>query len=381
MSDANRESLLYKVEGTEGTNPAGAATYLNFTSNSLDVSNTTTASAIVRSDTNIAGTIRTGVEASGDIGIEFKYGEFDPFLEAVMRSTFPSALTITNTGISFANSDNSINGTGLFTNVVEGQWLKISGTDSGTNDGYAKVATKSSNDKLILSHFTATDETAGESITVKGELMKNGTTEKSFTFERGFADITSFDLFTGTKINSLNLNFNTSDIASGSINVIARNGTHSGTSGFAGSHTAASTAPSMNTIGDIKAIYVNGALTSSDFASLNFTLTTNSDPIRAIGSETAFDVRQRSIGVSGSFSVYKDDRTFDDLKRNFTEFNLAIVTEDSNGDGYVWEFPSCRISTAPHANQGVNSETFDEVSFEATLSSALVATAGITRWT
>lgn len=382
IASANRESLLYKVEVTEGTNPAGAATYLNFTNNSLNVSNETTNSNIVRSDTNIAGTIRTGLTVTGDIGVELQYAELDPFLEAVLRGTYATSYTDTATTISFANSDNSVNDSGAgFGDVQEGQWLKISGTTSGTNDGWFKVATKSSTSKLILSHGTVTDETAGESITLKGQYLENATTEKSFTFERVLADITQYQLFTGMKVNTLNLNFNTSDLAGGSLSLIGRNGAYATSSGFSGSHTAASTSPSMNTVNDIKAIYVNGALSTADFASLDFSITTNAEALRAIGSLTNIAVNQRSIGVSGNFTVFKEDKTFDDFKRNFTAIDLAIVTEDSNGDGYVWDFPQVYITDGSNNNQGVNTDLQDAMSFTAVLDPTQVATASVTKYT
>ena len=382
IASANRESLLYKVEVTEGTNPAGAATYLNFTNNSLNVTNETTNSAVVRSDTNIAGTIRTGLTVGGDIGFELKHLEFDPFLEAALRGTFATAYTDTATTISFANSDNSVNDSGAgFTNVVEGQWLKISGTDSGTNDGWYKVATKSSTSKLILSHGTVADESAGESITLKGTYLSNSTTEKSFTFERVLGDITQYQLYTGMKLNNFGLNFNTSDIAGGSMSFIGRNGALATSSGFSGSHTAASTAPSMNTVDDIKAIYVNGALSTADFLSLDFSLTTNAEALSAIGSLTKIGVSQRSIGVSGNFTLFKEDKTFDDFKRNFDAINLAVVTEDSNGDGYIWDFPQVYITDGNNNNQGVNTDLQDAMSFQAVLDPTQAITASVTKYT
>ena len=382
FASANRESLLYKVETTEGTNPGGVATYLNFTTNNLDKSNSTTQDDTVRSDTNVAGTIRTGTSTSGDVGFRLRHSEYDPFLEAVLRGAYATAYTDTATTISFADADNSVNDSASgFANVVAGQWLKISGTASGTNDGWYKVATKTSTAKLILSHGTVTDESAAESITLKGTYLANATTEKSFTVERGLADITQFQTFTGLKVNTLGLNFNTDDIAGGSISLVGRDGSYTGASGFAGGHATASTAPAMNTVDDIKAIFVNGALSTANFASLDFSVTTNSEAIRAIGNLAAVAVNQRSIGISGNFTVFKEDRTFDAFKSDFTPIDLVIVTEDSNGDGYVWDFPQTYIEGSTSGNQGINTDIQDAVSFSAVLDPTQGISASVTKYT
>ena len=182
-------------------------------------------------------------------------------------------------------------------------------------------------------------------------------------------------------MNTLGLNFNTDDIAGGSISLVGRDGSYTGASGFAGGHATASTAPAMNTVDDIKAIFVNGALSTANFASLDFSVTTNSEAIRAIGNLAAVAVNQRSIGISGNFTVFKEDRTFDAFKSDFTPIDLVIVTEDSNGDGYVWDFPQTYIEGSTSGNQGINTDIQDAVSFSAVLDPTQGISASVTKYT
>lgn len=381
MSSANREALLYKVEVTEGTNPGSTATYLNFTSNSLNYDNEYVQSATVRSDTNIAGNTPVFLSSSGDIGFELRYGEYDPFLEAVLRGTFSTALAISaNTTVSFADSDNSINGTGLFTNAVAGQWIKISGASTAGNNGWAFITTKSSNDKIIVSHKTLTTESAGSAVTIKGAVCKNGTTERSYTFERQFLDITRYLLYTGMNVATFGVNFNTSALASGTISFTGMSGVSAGSSGFSGSHTAASTNQIMNTADHIKAIYVDGALSTADFLSLDLSITTNAEALRKLGSRSAMTVNQYSIGVTGNFTVYKEDGTFDGFKdAPDTAHSLSFVTEDAAGNGYVWHFPEVYF-TGNQNNQGINTEIQEAMTFTAVLDPTLLHTASVSRY-
>lgn len=381
MSSSNRERLAYKAEVTFGTNLGGDATALNFTSNSLTKSNETQNSNFVRSDTNIAGTVRTGINVGGDVGIELQYGEYDPFIEAVLRSTFPTALSISaNTTIAFVNSSNSITGTGLFGNAVVGQWVKVSGATNAANNGYFLITSKPDSDSIVVAGATLTDETAGQAITIKGAACQNSTTEKSFTLERQFLDITEYQLYTGMRVGSLALNFNTAAIASGSLSFLGQEAANSGSSGFNANPTAASTTASMNTVDNIKQIFINRVASTYDFLSLDFTISTNSEGLRKIGALPVSAVSQRSIGVSGNFGLYKEDDVFDDYKNDFSSLDIAIVTEDAAGNGYVWHFPECYIGDGSNNNQGVNTDIIENYSFMAVLDPTLGTTMSVSRF-
>lgn len=383
MSSANRESLLYKEEVTEGTNPAGAATYLNFTGNTLKKTNQVQNSNFVRSDTNVAGTVRVGVNVAGDIGTELQYGEYDPFIEAVLRGTFSTALSIVgDTTVSFTASTQTIAGTGLFTNATVGQWIKVSGSDSGNNDGYLLVTSVPDADSIVVAGFTLTDESAGEAITIRGAVCENSTTGKSYTLERAFNDhsTVTYQLFTGQKVNTLGFTFGTSSISTGTISFLGRDGVTSTSSGFSGSHTAASTTPSMNTVDNIKAIYVNRAVSTLDFLNFDFSFTTNSEALAKIGSLTSITTSQRSIGVTGSFSAYFEDTTLATIKDNFTSVDLAVVAEDDDGNGYVFHFPQCFLADGGNDNTGINTDIQETYSFSAVLDPTLGTSGSVSRF-
>ncbi|OGO14146.1 MAG: hypothetical protein A2Y53_05665 [Chloroflexi bacterium RBG_16_47_49] len=378
MSDANRESTGYIAEVTYGVNPGGTKQLVNFTNNSLGATNETKNSAFVRSDTNVAGNVRTSTASGGSIGIELQYGGYDSFLEAAMRGTFSAGLNVTATTISAASADNSFNdsGSGLAAAVV-GQWFKSSGFATAANNGYFYVVSKTAA-KIVALGGTLVNEAATPTVTLKGSVLSNSTTKKSFTIERNFQDITRFLLFTGQRVGDFNLSFATSDIANGSVSFIGQDGASSGTSGFSGS-TAAATTASMNTINDIKSILINKVASTLDFTSIDFSINTNSEALKAIANLNATDVRQGSIGVSGNLGVYFEDATFIDKVLAFTALDLAFVTEDAAGNGYIWHFPTTHINGNVE-NSGIDTTLEEKYSFETTLDSTLGYTMSVSRF-
>lgn len=381
MSEANRESLGFIAESTFGTNPGGTKQLLNFTSTTLGMSSDTTQSNFIRADTNRAGTIRTGVNPGGNIGIELQYGGYDSFFEAVLRGAFATALSASAVTISAASADNSFNGSGgsEFTNAVVGQWVRVAGFATAANNGYFRVTSKPTNAKIIVAGGTLVNESAGPAVTVKGSLLANGTTQKSFTIERHFQDISKYILLAGQRVSEVALNFNTADIAGGSISFLGANvAAASGSSGFSGS-TAAATTQSMNTVNHIKKIFIDNVVSSADFTSLDLTISTNAEAVRRLGSLTAANVRQGSIGVSGNIGVYFEDTTFLDKNYNFTSLDMALVIEDDAGNAYVFHLPEAHLLSGNPDNQGIDTTITENYSFAAVLDPTLLTTMSITR--
>lgn len=376
MSDGNRESLGFIKEVTFGTNPGGTKQLLNFTSNSLIPSNETTASAIVKSNTNPASPVRTKKAAAGSIGYELQYGGPDAFMEAALRGAFATTTDITATDISFTASTNVINSVGGdFTNLVAGQWIKVAG--SSANSGYHRILTKTDANNITV-ETALTTEAAGPSIELKGTPLVNSTTKQSFSIERNFEDITQFEIYTGCRVTEFGLTLGTSAIAAGSISLSGIPGTPSGSSSFSGS-TAAVTTDSMNTVGNVKGVYVDGAATTVDVTQFDINITTNSSDLDAIGSDTVIDIAQGSIGVSGTLNLYKEDSAFALLADGFTTVNLAVVVEDAAGNGYIFDIPAVKLSGGAE-NSGLNSQISDNFTYEAFEDSTNVNTISITRY-
>lgn len=381
FASSNYESLGYEAESTYGTTVGTTKKFVNFTNHSLGSEVQYTNSNFVRSDTNIAGTILTAIDAGGDVGIELQYGGYDDFMEAALRGAFSTPLDISASNISFTASDNSINSSGAaFGNAVVGMWIKVTGAANAANNGYFKVVTATSS-KLTLAGGTVVDESAGASITVDGSVCKNSTTQKSFSFERNWTDLTNqYDVIKGARVNSFGLNFPLNTIATGTINFLAKNATLATSTAFSGT-TAAPTTQSMNSITNVKEIFIDNTTATYSFTNIDFSITTNSEALRVIGDSAAVDVQQNSIGVTGNFGIYMEDNALITKLRAATSIDLAFVVEDDAGNGYVFHFPEVKLTsggTTP--NEGVNNTKVQNIGFTAVYDPTLAITASVSKF-
>ncbi len=374
MSDSNRESSGYKIEAAWGVAESGIKQLLPLTGNTLSQSNETTTSAIIRSDTNVSGNVRTGVSVGGDLSIELNYGAYDDFFRGAMRSDWETALNVTGTDISFSvNTITSV--ASVFGSVSIGQYVRISGSVS--NDAYRRVISSTAT-TLVVAGAAFTAESAGASITIKGQHMKNSTTELSYSVERNFEDITQYLLFYGLRLGGMQLTFATADITKGSITLLGK-GLNSSTSSAFGTATPVVTTESANTVNNIKDVLIDDASFTGDITNFDFSISTNSDVQKKVGALENRGIRQGYMQVSGNLGVYFEDATLLAKQIAYEKTRIALVIEDDDGNAYVFEKPVCRFNTAPVDNGGVNGEITLVMGYDCELDKTLGYSMAITR--
>jgi len=380
MSSSNRESISFIAEVTWGTTPGSpTGQKIEFVDTTIGQTNETTSSNTIRSDTNRVGTIRTGINPGGDLNTEWQFAAYDSFLEAAWRSTFPSDIAISATTIDAASGDNSFNDSGSgFGSVLSGQWIRVSGYSDPANNGHFRVTTATSA-KLIVTGGTLVTEAVGPTVVIKGALMKNGTTQKSYTMERNAEDITEFISVTGMRVGEFNLSMGLRSIAAAGFTFIGKQATQAQATVMSGGFTTEVSNPKMNTIDDVKAIYIDGVISTDNFTQLDLAVTLNQEGLSAIGSLPFIDVDQRSIGVSGTLGLYYEDATFQDFSFDYTSFDLAFITEDSDGASYVIDMQNVNITGGSPDNPGIDQTITAPYTYEATYDSTFDATIGITK--
>lgn len=379
MTSANRQAVGFIAESSWGTTPSTpTGQLLNFTSFNFGSENKTTESKTVRSDTNRQGTVRTGRDVAGDLAFELQYGAYDSLLEGVLRNTWSTPLAVTGTTISFSSVDNSINDSGAgFANAVVGQYVRVSGSTSGTNDGYMRVVSKTTS-KLVVAGKTLTTQVAGPSVTVKGSVLSNGTTQKSFTFESAWADITQYISFTGVRADTFALNIATNNIVTGSIGMMGKVPTSAGSTIWSATTAAAST-ESYNSLDHLARIWIDDTLLTNDLTGLQFSISTNASKREAIGSLDGEGIIQNSISCSGSLTEYFQDNTLLAKNLAFTPFDLAFALVDSSNNAYVFHFPECKPKSGKPDNGGLDTQITIPHGFDATYDGTLTRTVSISR--
>jgi len=378
MTSANREALGFITEVTENVFPSTpTGQLLNFTGVTFGSENSTTESKTVRADTNRQGTVRTGRTVAGDVSFELQYGGVDTLLEGVFRNTWTSALAVSTTGVQFAASGNTITKTGAFTNAVVGQYVKIAGASNAANNGYKRVLTRT-NDAITVSGSTLVNETVAGTTTIKGSLLKNGTTTKTFSFERGWSDITLYETFTGVKVDGFSLNVSTNQIVTGSLTLMGRTPAIAASTAWSATTAAVST-ESYNSLDHLEQILIDDTVVTNDLTGVTFQMSTNASRREAIGDLDSAGIIQNSISVAGTLSEYLTDDELLGKNFQYTSFALAFVLADSAGNTYVVHLPHCNLKSGKPDNGGLDTQITVAHGFDATYDGTLGYTVSISR--
>ena len=358
MSDTSRVQLASVVESVYGVTPASAMTNKRMVSESLKYNIGTDVSAEIREDRQTSDLIQTSFDAGGDVNFEFSFGSYDDWLESALYSTFSTPITVSLTDISAAAADNSLNTVaGDFTteNISVGQWIKIGGfTGEVANNGYAKVVSVVAL-KIIVSGITLVDDAAGETVTLKGSMIRNGTTQKSFTLEKNFSDITQYLGLTGMVANTFNLNIESQQKTTGSFGFIGKQGVLQQTAFGTGANGAASTSKIFSVGSHIKNIRENAAALGDAYAkTLNLSLTNNIRPQDAVGHIGAVGVSAGTVGVTGQLTAYFENELLYDKFTNKTDTSLDYRLEDAAGNAYIISLPKVNYSDGEIVTPGIN---------------------------
>lgn len=379
MANSNSVALRLAVESTYGTSPGGTFEEVRFTSESLAKTTGTTTSAEIRSDRQITDVVRVSDGVDGAIEGELSYSGAgtsssaqDELMEAALMSASFSAVQ-TNTG-SWTISGANINGTGVGTSLVAGDWVRVK--NGATLIGYFFVTVASANSITV----TPTPSGAAATEVERGAAIKNGTTERSFTIERQHTDVAStYELYTGVKVNSMTVN-----VAAGSISrytfALLGQDEVSAAASAASSTTDHATNPIMNGVDNVYAVRENHASLGTIVRSFSLTVANNHFARQAVGSLGPVSMGSGSCVVTGTLSVYFENNTLLDKFRNWTTTNLSFILQDSAGNAYCFHIPECKLTLGRAATPGLNQDITAELSFQGYRDTTYGHTLRITRW-
>lgn len=171
-------------------------------------------------------------------------------------------------------------------------------------------------------------------------VLKAGTTEKFFTIEREFADITQYGVFTGCYMNTFNLSIAANAIITGSFSVVGKGASYSGTP-LDASPTASQTASPFDSFtGTLE----EGGATIGVITSIDLTLENGIEPTFVVGSNSsARNVAGRS-NVTGTVTAYFEDASLLNKFINETESSISLTLGDGLSESYVIELPRIKYS-------------------------------------
>jgi hypothetical protein len=398
MSDSNRVGLAFIVETTYGVFPTGNPTLqdLRFTSESFTSDTSSTISQEVREDRQIPDVVRTGLSASGDLAFEFSVDSYDVFIQAAMQS-FAADVGTWGTAEVIAAADVAVTGTDTNTlthasgwdhTPTIGEWIEVrgfSGAGVTANAGFFKVETASAT-VITVEGAPLLADASGEAIDInQWPTLENGTTFKSYAVEKDFDDDAgsnfAFTNLSGLAVDQWAFSIASDQLNTGSFSFIGKSEDQVAVTSGDGSNTAATTTPITNGIDNVKQV----KLGATDIGVIAFTMQLQNN-LRArlqVGTLGAVSVGSGVASFSGTLQAYfaTGNKAELDKYHDFTLTDLSFVVEDSNGDGYVFDFPAVKLTAGTVVSGGQNQDTILDFQWQAVRSAVEGNTLRIAKFT
>lgn len=348
FSDSSRSQLAYVKESVWGQTPASALIALRFTGESLNYNVETATSNQIRDDRQVDDLVRTGASATGGFNFEWSFQEYDSLLEGALFSTFSAALAVSAATISADATTKKITdgaaGSTVFSSVQVGQWVKVGGFANAANNGYFKVTAVAAN-ALTFGDATLVTEAAGPTVTVKGSMIRNGTTMSSFTLERQLADVAQYHTYRGMRVGKFSLDAASKAIMTGAFDFIGKDMVVAGATAGTGAQVAATNNPIMNAVTNVQNIMEGGSTSLLAFKEFKFALDNKLRAQDAIGSLAAKGIGAGRAEVTGSLNAYFENSSLYQKYLDGAVSSLSYRTKDDAGNAYIVTLPKVKYTS------------------------------------
>lgn len=390
-ASTNRTGLSYVKEVAWGVNPTTQQTDINFTGEGLAFNIDNITSNSIRSDRQVTDLIQTGAECTGNIDVEIQYGGYDDLLLGALfaaswagvgggaTAIITSGTTVGGLDFTIASATNTITfGANVTHGIVVGQWFKLTGSTS--DDGFHRATVVV--DQVVTVAALTGDEVLDETdaATIKGSMIRNGSTTHSFWIERAHADVVQFFQFAGMVVNTFSIDFSANSVLTASFNFIGKEATLTQATSGTGTNVQAATTDYMNAVANVGNVRIDGvAVASCLLQQVTMEINNNVRGIASIGQLGFCDVVEGEISLTGNMNMYFNDETNYDLYLAATSFTFDCRVTDGAGNSYIFTLPKCKFS-ADAVNAGSkNADVMENTSYQAIMDETLLHTIQIDR--
>jgi len=363
-AESNYAEQRLSEETTFAETPSSPAmTIFKSTGESILGTQETTDTNTIEGDGNVSNNLVLSEKGEGAFNFELIQDMYDSHIEGTFRDGFvviSEASTKYGATASTQKFDDSSSDFTAANNFVVGAWIKTSGFYNSENNGLFRITEVDASGAYVVVANGASslvDETEGESVTIAGNYIRNGVTNKSYLYEGYFSDISKFKYFPGLVFGGMSLNTTFQQILTGSFSVMAQQGVASDTT-ISGSTVAATTKSQMTASANVTNIMLDNALIPDVcVAALNVTIDNGLRDRGCVGSAYSGDFGRGEFKVSGTFDYFFEDNTFENYKKNHTEIGLSWRATDAAGNVMIFTVPGLYLNnggpTADAKNQDV----------------------------
>jgi len=178
-------------------------------------------------------------------------------------------------------------------------------------------------------------------------VLTDGNTERSFTFEKNYPDISQFIAYKGETVNSLSLSMQKKTKISGSVGFTGAQAVTSGTSLVGlGSVAAVNEKPIFRTGSTVTNVQIDDTNISAlgvRLHGVDLSIAVGTEPEDTVDANFASGVSTNDLKITLSISAYFDNLEIYNRIINTTAFKFEITVADSDGNSYAFVFPRCKF--------------------------------------
>lgn len=335
------KQVIYKVQSALGTKAtAGSAQILRRVTSNLELRKNTFQSNEIRTDYQISD-FRHGTKyIEGNISGEISPGTYKDFFAAALRRDFATvsaiaSLSITITGTSAPYTVARGSGSWLTDGIKVGDVVKFTaGTFNVANTGKNLLVASVSASNITVyplnnSSMTAEGPIAAATLTVVGKktyVPTTSHTNKYFTVEHWFSDISESESFVDCKVNTVAVAITPTGMATVDFGFIGRSQDLAASQYFTAPTAATTTGVTAGANG---LLMVSGA-TVGNVTGISFDINGNMTREDVIGSSSSPDIFAGSVLVSGQITILFEDDTYSQMFEDETEASIAVALTTSN---------------------------------------------------
>lgn len=176
------------------------------------------------------------------------------------------------------------------------------------------------------------------------DVLKTGTTRRSFTFERKFADLATpeYHRYTGCEINSMALSIAPNQMVGLTFGIVGKDLSLNTTQVASSTYSAdVGETPFDSFTGSI----TEGGSSIAVVTALELTLENGLEPLFAVGSQTTTQPAIGKSRVTGSLTTYFDSKTLYEKFVNETSSSISVTLTDVDGNDYLIEIGNVKYNS------------------------------------
>lgn len=207
------------------------------------------------------------------------------------------------------------------------------------------------------------------------DVLKAGTTRRSFTVERTFQDITQYVRYTGCEVNTMSISIAPNSMVGVSFGFIGKDQSIAQTAIALSTY---STLTDTCQFDSFTATINEGGSPIALVTEMEVTLENGIEPQFVVGSSTTLRPSIGRCNVTGSITVYLEDQAMLTKFQNETESSLDVTLTDPDGNTFQIEIPKLKYNSGQPDVSGEGSVTVS-MDFQAIYDSVDASNIVITR--